>query len=304
MKRLLLVIMVVCSMILSGCVVQKEGEQDVMEVAYEEAGYAVKGRVEKDGTIVVTYAFVGMKENVIKYLYLDQIEQSPQQDQHLLTNRELQSAYGLAEESECGEWNEQVAALESYIKGNNMTLEDVNSIPVYEKDDEHLKVPEEGTGLGVVCELDLTDFLDVINEACNNLEETQAQRLGVGEDIRVSKKNNSLDIQLAFMGTNERYKICYAEFETYSIVAEPGAEVVSVNQQTGVDEYDKWNEGVEGFKDFIYGLNMVEAIGVETYDPGNGVETALPKKGTDLAEVCNIDLSKILLALQEAGNRF
>lgn len=304
MKRVLLVITILCSMILSGCVVQKEGQQDVTETVYEEAGYAVKGKVKKDGTVVVTYAFVGMKEDMIKYLYLDQIEQNPQQDRHLFTNKELQSAYGLAEESECGEWNEQVASLESYIKGNNMTLEDVNAIPVYEKDDEHLNVPEEGTGLGMVCELDITDFLDVINEACDNLQKTKAQRLGVGEDIRISQKDNSIDIQLSFMGTDDRYKICYAEFETYSIIAEPGIDVVSMAQQTGADEHIKWNTDVKEFRDFILGLNMLEAIGVETYDPGNGEETALPKKGTDLAEICDIDLSRILLTLQEAGSRY
>lgn len=304
MKKVLLIVMIAFSLVLTGCKVQKEGEQDEVEIAYEEAGYAVKGKVEGDGTIVLTYAFVGLKDDTIKYLYIDQIEQNPEYDRHLFTNKELRSAYGLAKKSDCGEWNEQVAALESYIKGNNMTLSDVNSIPVYKKDDDHLKVPEEGTGLGAVCELDISDFLDVINEACDNLEETQAQRLGVGEDIRLSRKNNSLDVQLAFMGTDERYKICYAKLDTYSIVAEPNQDVVSVTKQKEPQEKNEWNAGMKAFENYIYGLNMVEAIGVETYDPGSGFETALPKKETDLAEVCDIDLSKILLAIQEAGNRF
>lgn len=299
MRKIALAIIVMCSIIVSGCSVQKEGKQEIPKTAYEEVGYGVKGEVLEDGTVLVTYALVGIEKGVIRYLYLDQIENHLQKDRHLFTNQELRSAYGLSYKSEKGEWSEQVGALQSYIKTNNMTLDDVNALEVYQKDKQNLKVPKEGTGLAMVCELDISDFLDVINEACNNLQETEALRLGVGEDIRVSKKDNRIDIHLAFMGTDYRYKICYANLETYSIVAEQGVEI---DLQKSVDA--EYRKGIDSFEEYILGLNMLEAIGVETYDPGNGIETALPKKGTDLAEVCNVDLKRIIKAVEEAGSRF
>ena len=236
---------------------------------------------------------------MINYIHLDQIKQNPQKESHVFTNKELGSAYGLSYTSEKGEWNEQVQALESYIKGNNMTIEDVNEIPVYEKDEEHLKVPDEGTGLGMVCELDISDFLTVINEAYNNLEKTKALRIGVGEDIRISKKDNQIDINFAFLGTDYKYKICYSKLETYSIKADTLQEQIIANDKGKIEE-----KRMAAFEKYIEGLNMLEAIGIETYDPGNGKETALPKKGTDLAEICEIDLSRMLKAVAEAGSRF
>ena len=57
------------------------------------------------------------------------------------------------------------------------------------------------------------------------------------------------------------------------------------------------------FEEYIEGLNMVEAYGVETYDPGDGISTALPKKDTDLAAVCDIDLSRYISVLTECAGR-
>lgn len=299
MKKVVVAVIMICSMFVVGCTVQMEGKQNIPEVAYEKVGQAVQGKIGEDGTVVVTYALLGVKENVIKYLYLDQIETNPQEDRHLFTNKELGSAYGLSYKSSRGEWNQQVQALESYIKGNNMKLDDVNNIPVYQKDAEHLMVPEEGTGLGTVCELDISDFLAVINEAYNNMQETTALRIGVGEKIHVSKKNNTLDIQFAFVGTDYRYKVCYSELESYSIHADVKADEVEAN-----DKGKLGDKGIVAFEQYMLGLNMLEVIGVETYDPGNGIDTKLPKKGTDLAEVCEIDLSNILSAIEEAGSRF
>ena len=45
------------------------------------------------------------------------------------------------------------------------------------------------------------------------------------------------------------------------------------------------------------------AYGVETYDPGDGISTALPKKDTDLAAVCDIDLSRYISVLTECAGR-
>ena len=48
---------------------------------------------------------------------------------------------------------------------------------------------------------------------------------------------------------------------------------------------------------------MIEAYSVETYDSGDGINTALPKVNTDLARVCNIDLDKYIQVLKEASGR-
>lgn len=306
MAKKLIMLMMICTMFIVGCGSnQKSGlKQEIPEAKYTEAGVGIKGTVTEDGTVMLTYALIGLKNDVIEYIYLDQIEQNPQTDRHLFTNRELQNAYGLSYTSDYGEWHQQVGVLETYILGNSMTLEDVNNIPTYEKDEENKMVPEVDSDLGAACELDIADFIDVISIAFSNLQEIEAARLAVGEDVRVSKKNNEVNVHLAFVGTDYRYKISFANLETYKINAEANTEVVSNKERAEFDEqYRTWNQDMLSFEKYIMGLNMNEAVGVEVYDPGNGIDTALPKIGTDLAEVCNIDLSKMILALKEASGR-
>lgn len=84
---------------------------EIPETKYKQAGYAVDGQVEEDGTVKITYALIGVKDKKITYLYLDQIEQNPSKDRTRFTNKELGSAYGLGYKSDHGEWNEQVDAL-------------------------------------------------------------------------------------------------------------------------------------------------------------------------------------------------
>ena len=301
-SKIIFISFLVCVTI-GGCSPVVKGRQDIPEVMYTEAGYAVKSEVEDDGTVKVTYALVGLKDDKIEYLRLDQVEQNPSDDKHLATNRELENAYGLAYEGDHGEWNEQITALENYISGNSMSLDEVNNIPMSQKVEGQPMVPEEGSELETACELDLTDFLEVINEACANTVEIEATRLALGEDIRVSKLNNQVEITFAFVGTDYRYKISYAHLDVYSIVANPGISIRSLRESTGDEQQEIWKNGVSAFESYILGLNMKEAYGVETYDPGNGIDTALPKLGTDLEAECSIDLEKFILVLREAADR-
>lgn len=306
MPKKLIMLMMICTMFIVGCGSNEQSglKQEIPEAKYTEAGVGIKGKVADDGTVILTYALIGLKNDVIEYIYLDQIEQNPQTDRHLFTNKELQNAYGLGYTSNYGEWNQQIDVLKTYILGHNMTLEDVNSIPTYEKDNENKMVPKLDSDLGAACELDIEDFIDVINMAFANLQEIEATRLAVGEDVRVSKKNNEIEVQLAFVGTDYRYKISFADLETYKIKAETDTEIFSLRERAKVDEqYKAWNNDMSNFEKYIVGLNMNEATGIEVYDPGNGIDTALPKKGTDLSEICNIDLSKTILALKEASGR-
>ena len=66
---------------------------EIPETKYKQAGYAVDGQVEEDGTVKITYALIGVKDKKITYLYLDQIEQNPSKDRTRFTNKELGSAY-------------------------------------------------------------------------------------------------------------------------------------------------------------------------------------------------------------------
>lgn len=293
----LIAIGALCCVGISGCMPSTRTKQSIPEVRYTKAGYAVVGEVEEDGTIVLTYGLVGMKKDKITYLALDQVEQNPKTDRHLFTNKELDSAYGLSYESDDGEWSDQVNNLVNYISGNGLTLEEVNEIPTYKKDEKNTMVPQDGTDLAVGCKLDIAPFIEVINQACENVEEMDIDRLAVGEDIRVSQKDGRVDVTFAFVGTDYRYKINYCHLQTYSVTAEPGAMVLSQREKA----VEPWSSGEAAFEEYIKGLNMVEAYGVETYDPGDGIHLALPKKGTDLAEVCDIDLSKFILTLEEVA---
>lgn len=292
-------------MLFSGCSPTNRVQQEIPEPVYTNVGHAIKSEIKEDGTVKLTYALVGLKEDKIEYLYLDQIEQNLQEEISLFSNKEMENAYGLSYESDHGEWHEQVNALKTYISGNKMTIDEVNAIPVEKIDENHLKVPEKGSELEAGCELDLTDFLDVINEACENAVEADVMRLAVGEDVRCSKINNQLTLTIGFVGTDYRYKINYLYLDKYVIDAEAGSDTRSLKQiGKEQEEVQKWVENLEAYENYILGSNLKEAIGVETYDPGNGTETALPKVGTDLAAVCNIDLDKFILVLDEAGNRF
>ena len=306
MAKKLIMLMMICTMFIVGCGSNQQSglKQEIPEAKYTEAGVGIKGTVTEDGTVILTYALVGVKNNIIEYLYLDQIEQNPQSDRHIFTNKELQNAYGLSYTSDYGEWYQQVDVLETYILGNNMTLEDVKSIPTYEKDEKNKMVPKKDSDLGVACELDIANFIDVIDMAFANLQDVEAMRLAVGEDVRINKKNNEVDVQLAFVGTDYRYKISFAHLEAYEIKAETDIEIVSNRERAeGDEQYRAWNNDMSNFEKYIVGLNINEAIGVEVYDPGNGVDLALPKKGTDLSERCSIDLYKTILALREASDR-
>lgn len=292
------------SMIFTGCSPTTHTKEDIPETKYKQAGYAVKGEIEEDGTVKMTYALIGVKNKKITYVYLDQIEQNPHTDRHLFTNKELYTAYGLAYKGNKGEWSEQITALSNYISGNSLTIDEVNDIPVYKKSEREQKVPKKGTDLAAGCALDISDFLDVINEAYDNREDTDAMRLAVGEDIRVNNLEGKLSATIGFVGTNYRYKICYSHLESYTVDVDTDKEIISTKEKAEMDDSIKnIANGEKAFEKYIERLNMVEAYGVETYDPGDGVNTALPKVDSDLAQICNIDLSKYILVLKEIAGR-
>lgn len=296
LTKLVIIGFFVC-MAVGGCMPATRSKESIPEATYTHVGNAVIGEVREDGTVVLTYGLIGMKDKRITYLYIDQIEQNPQKDRHLFTNRELDSAYGLSYISDDGEWGDQVKVFTSYVSGNGLTIEEVNNIPTYQIDEENTMIPKEGTDLAAGCKLDISIFVEVINKAYENLEELDIDRLAVGDDVRVSNKDGRVDVTLAFIGTDYNYKIAYSHLATYCVEAVPGEKILSQREKN----IPSWSNDEAAFEEFIKGLNMLEAVGIEVYDPGDGINLALPKKGTDLAEICNFDLSKYILVLDEVA---
>lgn len=275
--------------VLAGCSPVVRSKQEIPEPEYTQAGYAIESKVDQDGKIIFTYALIGVKEDKIAYLRADQIETNPKTDRHTFTNDELETAYGLLYKGNKGEWNEQVRAICNYISGKEMTIDEVNEIPTEDRDG--ILVPKKGSELASACELDMTPFLSVINKAYNSREDVSVAKLAMGEDIRVSNKDGRLDVTFAFIGTDYRYKVGYAHIDSYSYTVGQSTPVLSAKERATEDEGTKlYAENEQAFEKFIMGLNLTEVKNFETYDPGDGINTALPKKNTDLAQVCNIDI--------------
>lgn len=301
--KIIILVMLVCCFCFTGCSNEVREKESIPEPKYDKIGSAIRGYVDDQGTVIITYAVVGITNEHITYVYLDQIENNPRKDRHLFTNKELETAYGLSYKSDHGEWYQQVEALENYIVGNKMTIDEINRISTNRTETGKIK-PTQGTDLEAACELDIGEFLEVINFAYESSYDVEAMKIGVGEDIRISVMNNKIDVIFTFIATDYRYKICYAELEKYSVIAEKDSKVISQKEKAKYDmEALKESNGIEAFEDYIIGLNLEEAYGIETYDPGNGIETALPKKGTDLAQICSIDLANIIIALGDVKER-
>lgn len=303
-KKMLLIAMIGMCTILTGCSLVNRAKQEVPQEEYSEVGSAVKSEMKDDGTYVLTYALIGMKDQKIAYLYIDQIEKNLQNgDKSTFTNKELGTVYGLSYKSDHGEWNEQVESFENYVAGNHMTIEEVNDIPT-DKNKNGKLIPEQGSDLEAGCELDIRDFLDVINQASKNCEKVKAIKLGMGDDICIYQNDNTIKVSLGFYATDYRYKICYSSIEEYAVIDEKGADVRSQKEKSsGQQDILEHCKQIDAFETYIQGKSLGEVANIEIYDPGNGVDTALPKPETDIAAVCNIDLSKYLSNAREASSR-
>lgn len=302
-SKILLVSMLII-ILTSACTMKTKEKAEIPETKYTEIGHAVKNEVLEDGTVRTTYALLGLKDNKINYLCLDQMEQNPQKDRHLFTNKELENAYGLSYESEFGEWSAQVNALQNYIVGKQMTLEDVKKIKTYKKDSHNTMVPDVDSDLGAAVGIDIKIFLELIEEAFKNMKPIEATRIAVGENVRLNVEENQVDTSIVFVATDYRYKICYSYMDRYSTKCLPNADVRSMKEKSVDDEKAKeWVSQLEEYEKYTYGLNMMEAYGIETYDKGDGINTNVPKINTDLGRICDIDLSEYIIVLKEAAGR-
>ena len=287
---LLIVLVFILSFILSGCSIEVREKQDVPEAKYEKIGIAIKAGVSQDGTINITYGMIGVKDNKICGVYLDQIEQNIQKKCHSLSNKELKNSYGLSYKSDRGEWYQQVEALENYIAGKHMTIDEINNLDVSSSKKGGI-VPKKKSELGSACELDIAPFLEIINEAYNNLEDTNAEKMDVGETIGIRKNSGQLTFDVVFLALDYKEEICYDKVKSFSIQNSP--------RESSFIQNESQNNELIGFENYIKGMKLSEVYNIETYDTGNGTDVAVPNKNTDLAEICSIDLSRILRALKE-----
>lgn len=82
------------------------------------------------------------------------------------TKVEKADAYGMRKASEIGkEWFEQIAEFEKYIVGK--TLEQVQAIPTYERDEKHTRVPDVAD-LKTTVTIDIGGYVDALAKAVAN----------------------------------------------------------------------------------------------------------------------------------------
>lgn len=82
------------------------------------------------------------------------------------TKVEKGDEYGMKKASGIGkEWYEQIAEFEKYIVGK--TIEEVQAIPTYKKDDNHLRVPDVAD-LKTTVTIDIGGYVDALAEAVAN----------------------------------------------------------------------------------------------------------------------------------------
>ena len=103
------------------------------------------------------------------------------------TKKELGDEYGMKKHSEIGkEWNEQIEELENWMIGK--TVEEIKSMPVKERDEDHKAVPDvpELTSLVTIT---VEDYLAVVEEAYEKAVEIPegASKLGLGNVISIAK---------------------------------------------------------------------------------------------------------------------
>ena len=269
---------------------------------YTKIGYDVKTYVDGDN-VKVTYAILGFKDDEIIHIYIDQIEKTLGKEKSLRTNRELGNAYGLAYTSDFGEWYVQVDALKNYIAGNHLTAEELDSIETYKKDDKNPSLPAKNSDIAAACELNIGDFLDVIKNAANNTYEVEAMHIGVGEEIRIYNDSEQMNVDFAFIATDYNGNICFSKLESLKIEKE-NSKISSLKEASASDpETYSLKNKIAAFEDYMIGRTIGEVCAAEVYDPGDGINSALPKKGTDLAKICNTDLYHYLKVVSESGGR-
>lgn len=84
----------------------------------------------------------------------------------ILSKIEKGEAYGMRGASEIGkEWFEQIAVFEEYLIGK--TLEEVQAIPTYKRDDNHLRVPDVAD-LKTTVTIDVGGYIDALAKAVAN----------------------------------------------------------------------------------------------------------------------------------------
>ena len=277
-------------------------KKEVPETKYDELGYGYKASIDGD-QIKITYALAGFLEGQIKYLYIDQIEKTLGEEKSLATNREKGNSYGLAYTSDFGEWNVQLDALQNYIIGHKMTLEDVNKIETYQKDENNPSVPVESSDLSVACELNIGDFLDVVKMAYQNTVEIEATKIGLGEIVRIYNASKNAKITLSVMAFDYNESVCYSRLESFDVKAGE-TEIVSLREASkSSDQLSETQKGVEEYEKYMIGRTASDCVNIEVYSGEDGTSLAVPLPYTDLGEVCKIDLKYYFSAVSEAYNR-
>ena len=277
-------------------------KREIPELKYDELGYGFKTSIDGNA-LKITYALVGFLKDEPKYLRIDQIEKELGDETSLSTNREKGNSYGLAYTSDYGEWYVQLDALQNYILGHKMTLEDIEKIETYKKDEKNTSLPAKDSDLAVACNLNIEDFLDVVKLAYKNTVKHEANYIGIGEDIKIYNTTESAKITFAILAYDYNNIINYSHLESFEAKA-GDKEVLSLREKAENDtQLNKIQNSVTAYEEYMIGRTTSDAANVEVYSTADGSALALPKPGTDLAQVCNIDLKYYINAIFDASNR-
>ena len=106
------------------------------------------------------------------------------------TKKELGDEYGMKGASGIGkEWFEQIASFEEWMIGK--TIDEVTGMPVYEKDENHKRVPDV-EDLKSSVTVDVGGYVDALEEAWNNAIDVEgAEKVGLGAVVSTAKSKSA-----------------------------------------------------------------------------------------------------------------
>ena len=155
--------------------------------------------------------------------------------------------------------------------------------------------------MSVACELNIGEYIEVIAKACNNTVEVEAMYLGYGENIRIYNTEKRIAVDFSILAFDYNGRIVSSDLLRCEATASEGE--FTVTQGVSCEDKSSLQNNLAEYSQYMLGRTVNEVLSAEVYDPGDGISTAIPKPGTDLAEVCNIDLASLNKAVREASER-
>mgnify|MGYP001179504465 FL=1 len=294
MKKLLGILLVML-LVLVGCG-KKEETPTPQEGATYKVGTAVitseKGTDagEEEGSMQVDtyYAHLVLDGDVIKDVYIDAAQNSVKfgTDDAITdfkgagTKKELGDDYNMKKYGNAvAEWYEQIESLEEWMIGQ--TVDEVLAMPTYEKDDNHVAVPDV-EDLKSSVTITVETYLELVKLAAENAVEVK-DVVKVGTASTTSAKEDALEINtnIATVALNGNDEIVFAFIDAAQNKADLEGGKISLHgitkskKQLGADygmavgnpnAVAEWDVQVESFEDHITGQKLSDVLGMKLSD--------------------------------------